>query len=66
MILFNQIKEAHDIKTKDWQEEIICLVQLLQEKVIRIIHIKEALNFKVNITQKGGCFFSAATGEKSF
>jgi hypothetical protein len=41
-------------------------VQLLPEKVLKMFHIGEALNIKVHITQKGGCFFSAATGEKSF
>ena len=34
------------------------LVQLLQQKVVKIIHIEEALNIKVQITQQGGCFFS--------
>ena len=37
-------------------------MQLLQEQVIRSIHIKEAVNIKVHITRKGGCFFSAAGG----
>ena len=55
VIQFNQIKEAHDIETLDWQ--------LLQEKVVKLNHIKEALNIEVNITQKQGCFFSAATGK---
>ena len=36
-------------------------VQLLQEKVIKINFIKEALNIKMQITQKRGWFFSAAT-----
>jgi hypothetical protein len=41
-------------------------VQLLPEKVLKMFHIGEALNIKEHITQKGGCFFNAATGEKSF
>ena len=64
--LFNQIQEAHDIETQDWKEEICFSVQLLPEKVLKMFHIGEALNIKVHITQKGGCFFSAASGEKSF
>ena len=34
--------------------------------MINIIHIKEALNLKVHITQKGGCFVSATTHGKTF
>ena len=33
------------------------------KKVIKIIHIKGALNIKVHITQKRQCFFSAATND---
>ena len=38
-------------------------VKLPQEKVIKIIHIKEALNNKVHIPQKGFFFFSVANGD---
>ena len=41
-------------------------MQLLQEKVIRIIHIKEALNIKVHITEMGGGFLVQLLVKKVF
>ena len=41
-------------------------VELLPEKVMKIIQIIEGLKNKAHITQSGGCFFSATSARKSF
>ena len=57
VIQFNQIKKAHDMETLDRQEKIMFSSATTVTIFLKIIHIEEALNIKVHITEQWGCFF---------